>query len=402
MMITGRADSMPTERHFDQRLPLDDAWGWLDACPDISGVESVRLEAACGRVLAVPVFHPADRPDQDRVLCDGFAVQAELTLGASLYNPILLTLVRHGQPVSAGSACRCHAGQGVPLGADAILPLDAGESTSPMLTICAPVARGAGIGRTGQTARSGDCAIPAQRHLRAPQIALVASLGVTHLTVRRRPAVALILAGAKPPAVEALAVALSALIRRDGGIAELIPKDGGLARALAAAAAVAPDLTLVVGRSGWGEDDTAPHATVAAGGQLDHHGVALTPGGSAGLGRLANAPLLLLPGDPLSALATYEVLAGRLVRRLAGRPADWPAPLQRRTLLRKIASPIGVSEFIAIVCHGPDVEPLAPATADGLAIYAKADGFLIVPAELEGYKEGAPVEVVTATRQDIL
>jgi molybdopterin molybdotransferase len=97
----------------------------------------------------------------------------------------------------------------------------------------------------------------------------------------------------------------------------------------------------------------------------------------------------------LSALVTYELLAGRLLRRLAGRASDFACPVQRFVLSRKIASPVGVSEFVPVVSHGSSVEPLALAPADGLAGYARADGFLVVPAGLEGYAPGALVDVVT-------
>jgi molybdopterin molybdotransferase len=165
-----------------------------------------------------------------------------------------------------------------------------------------------------------------------------------------------------------------------------------MARTLPGAASA--DLVLRIGRSGWGEDDDAVHAIAAAGGRIDHHGLALTPGGSAGLGWLGGAPVLLLPGDPLAALATYELLAGRLLRRLAGRAATFPGPVQRLTLSRKIASPVGVSEFVPVIRHGSNAEPLALAPADGLAGYARADGFVVVPAGLEGYAQAALVDVV--------
>ena len=115
------------------------------------------------------------------------------------------------------------------------------------------------------------------------------------------------------------------------------------------------------------------------------------------MGCLGGAPLLLLPGDPLSALATYELLAGRLLRRLAGRASQWPHPLRRFALSRKIASPIGVSEWTPVVCRGSSAEPLALSPADGLAGYAQADGFLVVPASLEGYAPGEGVEIVVAS-----
>ena len=215
---------------------------------------------------------------------------------------------------------------------------------------------------------------------------------MTHLPVRRGPVVALVLAGPKPPAIEALGFAMAALVQRDGGVARLVPCEGDIARTLSGDAAA--DLVLLVGRSGWGEDDNAIEAIAAAGGRMDHHGLAMSPGGSAGLGWLGGAPLLLLPGDPLSALVTYELLAGRLLRRLAGRAAEWPCAVQRFTLSRKIVSPIGTSEWVPIVCRGTCAEPLGVPPADGLVCYARADGFLVIPADLEGYAPGTLVEVV--------
>jgi molybdopterin molybdotransferase len=393
---------MTPRGRFSERLSLVDAWAWLDACPDVTGSEPAPLDQSFGRVLAAPLVFPTDRPERDLALGDGYAVRAESTLGASSYNPLFLTIVAKGVPLAAGCASACQAGEALPPGADAVLPLEAGEAVGGVLDVCAAVARGSGIGRKGQAARRDDVAIAAGRRLGGPHIALAASLSMTQLTVRRRPDVAVVLAGAKPPAIEALDIALSALVARDGGLARLVRRDGDMARTLAAVAST--DLVLLVGRSGWGEDDDAVEAIAAAGGRIDHHGLALMPGGSAGLGWLGGTPLLLLPGDPLSALVSYELLAGRLLRRLAGRASDWPGPVQRCTLSRKLASPIGVSEWVPVVCRGSSAEPLALAPADGLVGYARADGFLVVPARLEGYAPGALVEIVTmwgdTARQD--
>jgi len=382
-----------TQGRFTERLPLADAWMWLDACPDTMGSEAAPLHRAFGRVLRAPLTFPADRPERDLALIDGHAVRAESTLGASTYNPLFLTIVPKGTALTAGCASVCHAGETLPPGADAVLPVEIGEAVGTSLEVCDAVALGYGIGRRGQAARRDGVAIEAGRRLGAPQIALAASLGVTWLTTRQRPVVTLVLVGPKPPATEALRLAISSLVARDGGVAQCGPPHPDVARTLSCAEPT--DLFLVVGRSGWGEDDDAVHAIATAGGRIDHHGLALTPGGSAGLGWLGAAPLLLLPGDPLSALVTYELLAGRLVRRLAGRAADFPCPVQRFVLTRKIASPVGVSEFVPVVCEGSSVEPLALAPADGLASYARAGGFLVVPAGLEGYPPGAMVEIVT-------
>jgi molybdopterin molybdotransferase len=313
------------------------------------GSEAAPLHQAFGRVLPAPLTFPADRPERDLALVDGYAVQAASTLGASTYNPLSFTIVPKGMPLTAGCASVCHAGETLPSGADAVLPVDVGEAVGTTLEVCDAVALGFGVARTGQAAQRDGVAIEAGRRLGIPQIALAASLGVTQLIVRRRPVVTLVFAGPKPPAIEALCLAISALVARDGGVAHCARRHPDMARMLSC---VAPaDLFLVVGRSGWGEDDDAVHVITAADGRIDHHGLALTPGGSAGLGWLRGTPLLLLPGDPLTVFLTYELLAGRLLRRLAGRATDFPFPIQRLVLSRKIVSPVGVSEFVPVVCH---------------------------------------------------
>src|SRR5271157_778940 len=95
---------------FRERLSLIDAWAWIDACRNATDSELAPLNHAVGRVLSAPLIFPADRPDRDIALVDGYAVQAESTLGASSYTPLLLTIVANGGAVTAECASICCAG----------------------------------------------------------------------------------------------------------------------------------------------------------------------------------------------------------------------------------------------------------------------------------------------------
>ena len=193
-----------TQGRFTERLPLADAWMWLDACPDTMGSEAAPLHQAFGRVLRAPLIFLADRPERDLALIDGHAVRAESTFGASTYNPLFLTIVPKGTALTAGCASVCHAGGRTlfPGTDDAVRPVEIGEAVGTSLEVCDAVALGYGIGRRGQAARRDGVAIEAGRRLGAPQISLAASLGLTQLTIRQRPVVTLVLAGPKPPATE--------------------------------------------------------------------------------------------------------------------------------------------------------------------------------------------------------
>lgn len=380
----------------EEKWPLAQAWAWIDALAAPGRIERVRTEAgAVGRVLAQDILLPADRPEHDLALADGFAVRSADTVGAGGYNPLSLMLVPPGPSLPAGAAMPCNAGEPPPEGADAILPLEAAEARGRSLEIAGPVAPGTGLARRGQTARCGEHVLAAGRRLSACDVALAGLLGLDGLVVRAHPVVALIVAGPKSSAREAVAEPLTALIRRDGGEARPLLVGMPLAPALQACGEV--EAVLLAGRSAWGADDAAAQALVRAGGSLEQHGLAMTLGESCGLGRLGRAPLLLLPGDPLAALVSYELLAGRLIRHLAGLPAALPFPRRQLVLGRKIASRIGTTEWIPLAIHGGRAEPLAVPPADGLLALARADGFLVVPPGCEGYRDGETVEAFLTT-----
>jgi molybdopterin molybdotransferase len=186
---------------------------------------------------------------------------------------------------------------------------------------------------------------------------------------------------------------LRALVERDGGVPEAIGAGAGVRDALRrAVGAPGADLVVATGRTGTGPDDEAPLALAEAG-ELSVHGLALRPGGSTGMGLAGRVPVLLLPGDPLACLCAYELLAGRLVRRLGGRHPGLPHATRLAEVGRKIVSAVGLVEICQVRLVAGRVEPLGVAESGGLSAAARADGFVVVPAALEGYAPGARVTV---------
>jgi molybdopterin molybdotransferase len=186
---------------------------------------------------------------------------------------------------------------------------------------------------------------------------------------------------------------LRRLIARDGGVLEAAAPAAPDRTAMAAALArPGADAVLVAGRSGSGADDEAPLALAEAG-EVALHGIALRPGGSLGLGRMGKMPVVLLPGEPLDCLVAYELVAGRLISRLAGLPSE-PPPIHRTArLTRKIVSAIGITDLCRIRLAGDLAEPLGVGEAGGILSAARSDGFVLVPEALEGYPPGATVSV---------
>ena len=132
---------------------------------------------------------------------------------------------------------------------------------------------------------------------------------------------------------------------------------------------------------------------VAAHGELAVHGIAMRPSSPTGMGRIGQRLIFLLPGNPVSALCAYDFFAGRAIRALGGRSKDWPYRSVRATLARKISSPIGRLDYARVRLDGTLVEPLSVSGASVLSSTTRADGFVIVDQDSEGFAAGSEIVV---------
>jgi molybdopterin molybdotransferase len=103
--------------------------------------------------------------------------------------------------------------------------------------------------------------------------------------------------------------------------------------------------------------------------------------------------VFLLPGNPVSSLCAYDFFAGRAIRALGGRPKEWPYRAIGGRLSRKISSPIGRLDYVRVKIDGDLVEPLAVGGASILSSTTRADGFVIVGDDSEGFAAGSEVKV---------
>jgi molybdopterin molybdotransferase len=185
---------------------------------------------------------------------------------------------------------------------------------------------------------------------------------------------------------------LVALAERDGAAVDF----PGLVRDEAAAILdglqADADIVIVSGGSSVGLEDLAP-TLVASHGELAVHGIAMRPSSPTGMGRIGSRLVFLLPGNPVSALCAYDFFAGRAIRALGGRSKEWPYRSVRGTLARKISSPIGRLDYARVRFAGGQVEPLSVSGASLLSSTTRADGFVIVDQDSEGFPAGADVDV---------
>jgi len=202
-------------------------------------------------------------------------------------------------------------------------------------------------------------------------------------------------AGSKPMGnriTDANGPMLAALVRRDGGL----PLNPGIVaddpEAILEAMRSEADLVLVSGGSSVGQEDYAPNL-LARHGELAIHGIAMRPSSPAGMGIMASRPVFLLPGNPVSCLCAYDFFAGRAIRRMAGLSEDLPYLQTQLTLRRKLVSTVGRVDYARVRIVDNQVEPIAISGASILSSTIRADGFVIVPEDSEGYPAKAEVLV---------
>jgi len=398
-------------RGFERRHTVAAALAWLDGQLRPLAAERVGIAEAAGRVLAAPIVSAVDVPGFDRATMDGYAVVASSTEGAGAYSRLPLTVIGDSMPgrpfdgaLSPGEAVRVMTGAPIPRGADAVLPAEFVDAEPHGRTIAAldAVSPGKNVGRVGEDIVSGTRLLEPGRVLRPQDVGVISSIGVAEVDVVRKPRVRLVITGNEllpagtPPhgfhIADANGPMLAALAARDGGLVDV----GGLVRDDAAAIAEAlladADVVIVSGGSSVGVEDLAP-GLVATHGELAVHGIAMRPSSPTGLGRIGGRLVVLLPGNPVSSLCAYDFFAGRAIRVLGGRDAAWPYRSVSGRLTRKISSPIGRLDYARVTVSNGAVEPLAVAGASLLSSTTRADGFVIVGDDSEGFAAGADVDV---------
>jgi molybdopterin molybdotransferase len=399
---------------FRKRSEVPAVLDWIDRHAARLGAESIHLDDACGRTLAADVIAPLDVPGFDRAAMDGFALRGARTAGATEYNPLefrVLGQALPGQPfaesVPLDSAVRIMTGAPIPEGVDSVVPAEYATETAGRIVVTRPVAPGQHVGHCGEDIQAGSAALGVGRRLRPQDVGLVASLGLDRIPVVRQPRVRMLVTGneVKPPGApkgvfdvyDANSYTVRGLVARDGGVIETHQRLGddpdGLRSALVAPGA---DVILVSGGSSVGREDYAP-VLLAEIGELAIHGVAMRPSSPAGVGRIGETLVFLLPGNPVSCLCAYDFFAGRAIRLLGGRSPEWPHRRVQAAVARKIVSAIGRVDYCRVRLVDGRVEPIALSGASVLSSTTRADGFVIVPAELEGY---APDSLVTVFLYD--
>ena len=368
-------------------------------------VERVPLLDALGRVLSESVRAPMTLPAWDNSAMDGYAVRAEDIDAATPERPVTLRVLETvaaghfaTRPVRVGDAIRIMTGAPLPDGADTVVRVeDTDGGTTQVLVRNARDAR-RNIRPRGEDFREGDALLDAGAPLGAAQLGILASIGRSSVDVHRRPRVAImgsgdelvdldgfheVLAGRK--IVSTNGYTLQALVRDAGGepvnLGVATDDPASLLDHLRRAAGC--DLVLTSAGVSVGEFDYTREVIQRLGADMKFWRVRMRPGAPLGFGLLGATPWIGLPGNPVSAMVTFELFVRPVLRRMLGHSRLFRRPLPV-VLEERVTIGARLTHFLrAIVNTGTDGTVTArltgPQGSGILTSMSRANALLVVP-----------------------
>ena len=366
------------------------------------------LREALDRVLAEDVTSPIDLPAWDNSAMDGYAARAADVERAGPQTKVTLAVVETvpagrfpSKPIGPGQVTRIFTGAPLPAGADTVVRQEDTEPAQPgSITVVTGRDARKNVRYRGEDVRKGDVVLTAGTPLGPAQLGVLASIALATPLVHDAPRVAFmgsgdeivdldraddILSGNK--IATSNSYTLHALIRRTGGI----PLDLGLARDTKEslrehlAGARGSDLLVTTAGVSVGEHDFVREVLTEMGGEITLWRIAMRPGAPVAFGRLGGTPWIGLPGNPVSAMVTFELFVRPAIRRLLGHRLPF-----RRTVPVCVGEPIKLGpklrHFLRAVVppEGSEGGKLTarltgPQGSGILTSMARANALLIVP-----------------------
>jgi len=397
---------------------------------DVLEAEEVPVLEAMGQVLAEDIISHLNIPPLDNTAMDGYALRADDTHGASDQSPRLLHVIDtviagsiSRQEITPGTAIRIMTGAPVPGGADSVIRFEdtdeAGRqsSDSDEIGILCEVTPGLNIRRAGEDIARGAIVLKKGTVLRPAEVGVLASLGMSTVNVIRRPVVAILATGNELIDIDrplpagriynSNTYSVASLVRRYGGIPKIlgIALDNEKSLVGKLRQGLDADMLITSGGVSAGDYDMVKNV-LASEGEITFWTVRMKPGKPLAFGMLKGAdrngnsrkvPHLGLPGNPVSSMVTFELLARPAMLKMMGKK-NLAKPVVEAVLEEPVVNTDGRRIYIrAIVtrhggqCHARITGPQGSGILTSMSL---ANGLVIVPEDTAGVKAGETVKVI--------
>ena len=385
----------------------------------LKGREEVDVADALGRVVAEDVYAPSNLPAFPRSTMDGYAVRASDTYGASEGIPSYLEVVGEvlmGQSselvVGLGQAATVHTGGMLPEGADAVVMVENTQRVDEgTIEVVRPAAPGENVLRVGDDVKAGALLLQAGHLLRPQDVGGLMGMGITRIAAFPRPRVALLSTGDEvvPPDVapspgqvrDINSYSLAALTRRTGALPVslgIVGDDYAELQTKAREGLGAADILVISAGSSVSTRDATARVVAALGEPgILVHGVSIRPGKPTILAVADGKPVFGLPGNPVSALVTFDLFVAPTIYLLSGCKTPPPRNAVLARLARNVASTTGREDYVTVRLEDRDNEVWAEpifGESNLIATLIRADGMAQIPLNVHGVTTGETVRVL--------
>jgi molybdopterin molybdotransferase len=379
------------------------------------GLEKVNILDAMGRVIGEDVYAGRAIPPKDNSAMDGYALRMEDTRGASEITPAMLEVVEEipagsipEKRIGPGQAARIMTGAPVPEGADAVVRVEDTRKEDGQVAILVKAKHGQDIRLAGEDVQPGEKVISRGEVIRPAEVGMLAALGRSFVSVNQRPLVAIVATGDEltdideTPSpwkiVNSNSYSLAALVLDCGAV----PLQIGIARdrrddlAAKFRAAIRADLIVSSGGVSVGDYDLVKEVMKEEGNRMQFWQIAMKPGRPLAFGMLGEVPFVGLPGNPVSAMVSFEQFIRPAILKMMGH-----VNLFRQTVRARLGEDInkrsGIRHFIrARIQRDGDLYTVVTTGDQGSGILksmVRANGLIILPEEVTTVQAGGMVTV---------
>jgi molybdenum cofactor synthesis domain-containing protein len=376
----------------------------------IDRLEETPIEEAFGRVLVEDVIAGFSVPPFDRASMDGYAVRAEDTFGASGFNPNRLKLigVQHAGElfegkVGKGECVQVATGSPVPEGSDAVVMVEFTKLDGDHVEIQKPAYPSANISPVGEDIKTGDTVIEAGEMLTPAKVGALAALNRETIRVYAKPRVAVFSTGSEikplgsdlsPSQIyDVNSYTLTSIISASGcesTMNGIVPDDReSIEKSILDAAS--HDMGVFSGGSSVGVRDLFGEVIEELG-EVLFHGLQVKPGKPTLFGIVEGTPIFGMPGYPTSCLSNAYIFLTPALRAMAGLPPAEPRRVVAKMGARFVSSS-GREQFLTVRVRDGVAVP-AFKKSGAITSMAHADGYIVLPVNLDVVEEGAEIEVI--------